>query len=294
VWDAAGPSSSSARITSVTFSPDNSLVACRADNGTVAVYRYTKSLTNTVALTLVRRISGIETNYDTSNVAFSPDSSLVLAGSCVRPNSKETSFLRVYKAVATEDNEAAVSIAIEQGVSVVTCAWPEKLNQVFATLSSGECRVFYDERTSKKGVTLSAAKKPRAVNPLDQLLSERGEHVGEILTPFALPAFADNGGQTRRQREQAGQSTIPERAGNVPEHRNASTVNMTMSMADKLGMTSKDTDLLERDPRAALLKYANYNPTGVKTGLGSAYDKQPKILAKSTVEEEQDLKKRKR
>ena len=36
VWDAAGDES--AGITSVAFSPDNSMLACRADNGTISVY----------------------------------------------------------------------------------------------------------------------------------------------------------------------------------------------------------------------------------------------------------------
>ena len=67
-----------------------------------------------------------------------------------------------------------------------------------------------------------------------------------------------------------------------------------MSLSDSLGLSKKDVDLLERDPRAALHKYATYNPTGVKTGLGSAYDSQPTILAESTAEEEQEKKRQKR
>jgi len=133
------------------------------------------------------------------------------------------------------------------------------------------------------------------MNELDMLLSERGEHVGEVLTPFALPAFADKGKQTQRQKDKLRNDSVatkmPQLADQVPQHRNAAAVSMTMSHVDSLGMR-KDQDLLDRDPRAALLKYANYNPTGVKTGLGSAYDKQPKILASSTIEEEQEKKRR--
>jgi hypothetical protein len=291
VWDAVGDEN--ATITSVVFSPDGKQLAVRGTNGVVAAFKFSKNAMNVVTLVKVRVIEGIETNYEMSNVAWSSDSKLLAVGTSVRPKSGEMSFLKFYKSSSKEGGgEAVASIAIEEGVSVVCVQWPTKLNQIFLGLSTGECRAFYDEEMSKKGVTLSARRKPRAANPLDVLLSERMGENSEIITPFA-PNQGGGGGDgklTKKQREKEKQSMAPEKSSSVPVHRNAASISMTQNMCDNLGISGKSKDLLERDPRTALLKYANYNPTGVKTGLGSVYDKQPVLLADSTAEEEQEKK----
>jgi len=146
VWDAAGDET--AAVTGVVFSPDNTKLAVRANNGCVSVYKFGRNDIGVVTLKLERRILNLETNYEMSNVAFSPDSSLVCVGTSVMPKSKEMSMLKFYKAVACSDEKepAAASVAVEEGVSCVCVKWPVKLKQIFVALSNGECR--YERHTS--------------------------------------------------------------------------------------------------------------------------------------------------
>ncbi|GMH89897.1 hypothetical protein TrST_g13430 [Triparma strigata] len=283
-------------VTSVCFSSDNNMFATRGEDGNICVFDFEKmKAANGGEVEFEYKIGGIETGYEMSNCCFSPDNKLLCMGSNVRPNSEESSFLKFLWVKGAEGGKIAAEVAVGKGVSVVSVSWPGGINQIICGLSSGEVKVYYDPMISSKGAMLSSKRKARRVNELDALLISRSDNgvSGDVFTPNALPLFADKEKKGRKALER---DRMDPKKGKIPEQqesgflagRDGGASNFTQYQVDKLGMTDSEKRL-QRDPRAALFKYNNVNPTGVVTGLEK---QQPTILATTTAEEEQDSRKK--
>lgn len=284
-------------ITSVNFSPDNTLFAARSMDSTISIYSFASFKKQGKNTPPIKLIKGIDTSYEFCNVTFSPDSTMLVAGSCVNPKRADPSYVHFYR-TATDSVEPVASIASTPSVSTPVVEWAPKINQVIVGSSDGKVKVLYDPSLSTKGVLLSANRKARKVNALDALLMSRSEHVTNdmIQTPHALPLF-----QTKKEDKKSmaakSKDRMPEQAsgGIMTGRKGANTsVSMTQSIVDNLGISTgerSDIRLLSRDPREDLFKYNNKNPTGVKTGMNS-YDTEKPVLAATTAEEEQQKRKR--
>ncbi|GMH67279.1 hypothetical protein TL16_g04639 [Triparma laevis f. inornata] len=281
-WDAH-----SGTVTNISFSNDNKMFASRGEDGNVCIFDFEKMKgANGGKVKCEYKIENVETGYEMSNCCFSPDNKLLCVGSNVRPNSEESSFLKFLWAKGAEGGNLAAEVAVSKGVSVVNVAWPNKLNQIICGLSNGEVKVYYDPMVSNKGAMLSSKRKARKVNELDALLFSRSDGVsGDVFTPNALPLFQDKEKKSRKQLEKEGRRAVPEQQeSGFLAGRDGSAANFNQDAVDRLGLMDSEKRL-QRDPRAALFKYNDVNPTGVVTGLEK---QQPTILANTTAEEEQD------
>jgi WD40 repeat protein len=273
-------------ITCIKFSPDNSFFATRSMDSTVNLYSFAAFSKPGKNCPPLKTIRGIETSYEFANLCFSPDSSMLLAGTCVNPKKSEASFLHFYP-TSKETTEPIASIASLPSISTPVVEWAPKINQIITGSSDGKVRVLYDPTLSNKGVLLSASRKPRKVNALDALLLSRGDNVtGEIFNPHALPIFQTKK-DDKKSKEKRSRDRMPENARtDIMMGRGDGTKTNTQSMVDNLGISKTDVRLLSRDPRTDLFKFIDKNPTGVKTGM-NAYDTEKPLLASTTAEEEQ-------
>ena len=200
-FSAHGPT---AIVTSVAFSNSGNFFATRGDDGKISIFETAKFKTSGKGAKPFRTFEGVDTSYETCNLAFSPDDSTIVAGTCVNPKTSDHSYLKFFRVKDFSTNDPFAAIITGAGISTVCVAWPPKINQIICGLSDGSCKVLYDPNLSSKGALLSAGRKPRKVNALDALLLSRADNVtGEILTPNALPLFKDE------EKEGIGTGRIP-------------------------------------------------------------------------------------
>ena len=129
---------SKARIKSLTYNMDGTLIASRGEDDVVCVWD-AKRLMNGPLLTL----SGIQSFYDTENVAFSPDGKIICIGTSVKKNSGQKGQLLFYdckkkEITSTRQNDPLFALdAAPLNVSAIMVLWHAKINQIFVGLSNG-------------------------------------------------------------------------------------------------------------------------------------------------------------
>lgn len=118
---------------------------------------------------------------DTAEVAFAPDSTLLLAGTHVKKG-EGTGHLCIYH---SGKGELLQKTPISEGSSVISMVWHDRINQIIVGASDGKAHVLYDPLLSTKGALLTSTRKRRSV-VLDDL-----DTPVYVYTPNALPMYQD-------------------------------------------------------------------------------------------------------
>ncbi|KAJ1428522.1 WD40-repeat-containing domain protein [Ochromonadaceae sp. CCMP2298] len=172
-------------VSSVLMAQDTLAVRC---DGVLLLWN-TKSAS--AAKLPLKVIPGVPNDYPTANAAFSPDGTLLCAGTSPTAPSRLQFF-----DVSGPSTTPCLSLALEPCAAIYVL-WQPASNQILVGLASGAVRVLYDPRCSKKGALLSAHKTPKRVrDPSDYAPTE----IGEIFNPLALPMYrTDMPGESKKK-----------------------------------------------------------------------------------------------
>lgn len=170
----------------------------------------TRSLDETMKLWDMRALrepvhvwQDIETRYDTTDCAFSPDDAMLVTGEALAKGQTEAAVL-VYNA---RTFGLVSRLPVAGGSHVVKTLWHPKLNQIFVGCGNGVIKCFYDERRSMRGAKLCVAKTYRKKRQPELM------GVTQVITPHALPLFRQEKTRSLRKRQEK------ERQDPVKSHR---------------------------------------------------------------------------
>ncbi|MCJ1479734.1 hypothetical protein MMC13_008420 [Lambiella insularis] len=202
------------------------------------------------AISIVEHIS-TSSQYTTSNIRFSPDSSSILTGS-------QSGDLHILNP-ATLKPEVVTSVT--PGSPLITVLWHEKLNQIITGSANAETHVLYNPATANRGaaMVMSKAPKRRHVDDDPSLTTDLSQGLSgdSIVNPNGLlttnqesasyAARHPNVGMTA-----SGKSRDPRRP-HIPM-----TTPFSKSQPDELHIKNNIplSSMRDEDPREALLKYA--------------------------------------
>lgn len=216
-----------------------------------------------------------------SNVAFSPDFSLMCVPAISSEGSVTSSRLCFFHTCGYKDQERPLEACLEIGIGekcrATRVLWQKNTNQIMVATSSGTIKVLFDPELSKKGVMLSVNKAPpRKKDPMDFV-----QQVGEIYAPHALPMFKD--GHLHEKLSSKGKKIKGASEAMAPKQdAGNSKVTITTSEATKYIINNKGIveNSREVNPRDALLQ--------MHDKVVSSSDSQGPILATTTIEEEEE------
>jgi hypothetical protein len=256
-------------VTSVAFSPSGRELASRGDDACVRVWDLRKTTEP------LQTFHGLESHFDTSNVAWSPSGKHLVAGTSVRKGAG-TGALKFF---GLDSPAPLLELGIAPGASVIQVCWHPRLNQVLASTSAGPLRLLYDPLLSKHGALLSAGRTPRRKDPMDCVPVE-AQPVGVIINPHALPMFRDPSQKRPRRGEEdlkPGELRRPGKPTNGPGSQTESVSRARhhfteMFMEGRL----KKSNLRDQDSRAELLRYAGREKPG------------DRVLAETTLEQDKE------
>lgn len=274
-------------VTAVAFAPDGKTLASRGTDDTVRLWDIRKPKEP------LKTLENIATFYDSSNVAFSPDGRFLCCGTNVPPKQEGATGTLKFFEVGTASTEAVLTMGVASEASVTHLTWHPRLKQLVCGTSMGTTKVLYDPAFSVKGALMSSNRVPRKSDPMDTALENGG--VGKIMNPSALPMYRDPGFVSKAKRAKQDRadpikSKMPERPMNGPglQGRVSGMTNFTQYVMQN----KTKTDILEEDPREAILKYAEKAKEGTQL-VGRAYAKtapKPTFQAKTLEQEVEDMK----
>lgn len=276
---------------SVCFSKDGRTLASRGGDGTVKLWDV-----RNIKRPLAQR-SGLHNAYGQTNVIFSSDESALLTGTSVeRAETRDGSMGKVTKEGSIEvlsrsDLSSLKTIRIDDHPSsVIRLAWHPRINQLFASTSSGAVHLFFSPVKSIRGALLCVGKRARTRPHDDDSL-----HInGPIITPGAMDAQDRGQGVSqmakKRRMEKIRQdplaSRMPERPLDGPGKGGRIGAAATQHMVQSIFNENTRAE----DPREALLKYAQQaeeDPQWTRVWKKT----QPKPIFQDVEEEEEDGKK---
>ncbi len=248
-------------------------------------------------------INGLKSQYEYSNSSFSPDGKFFCVGTSVEPsrksgmqthpNTEKYGQLKIYNLANGRDPKPFVSIDIAEGVSVITCCWHKKLNQIILGLSDGSVRIFYDPVHSSKGALLPVSKGLKKQDDLSLLLASRaptgsaGINFDDIQTPNALPMFRDPERNTKRKREKERQDPVKSKRPDMPgtgiKAGEGTSAGLNFQQYNLTSAIQKNKNIAGKDPRNELFKYKEG-----KSYTKVSYDGDVKVLAEKTAEQEEE------
>ncbi|WVF68686.1 hypothetical protein IAT40_003458 [Kwoniella sp. CBS 6097] len=225
--------------TGVVFSRDGRRVATRGGDDTVKLWDI-RSIRKPIAVA-----SGLDNLYPETNIVFSPDEKSILTG-IAAPKGQKGGLVFLNG----EDLKEERRIAIGEG-SVVRVAWHSRINQIFASLSTGAVHVLYSPHSSIHGALLPLSKMPKSA-PRDPSFSTSDLNP-VIYTPDALPMFRDQGHrESLHQKEKKAKKFKPME----PMRGAGRGGRLGASETQGFVQTLFPETLKFEDPREALLKYA--------------------------------------
>ncbi|WVW86626.1 hypothetical protein I302_108679 [Kwoniella bestiolae CBS 10118] len=226
--------------TGVVFSRDGQRVATRGGDDTVKLWDI-RSIRKPIAVA-----TGLDNLYPETNIVFSPDEKSILTG-IAAPKGQKGGLVFLN----SQDLKEERRIAIGEG-SVVRVAWHSRINQIFASLSTGALHVLYSPHSSIRGALLPLAKLPKTA-PRDPSFSTV-DLKPVIYTPDALPMFKDQGHrESLHQREKKAKKMKPME----PVRGAGRGGRLGASETQGFVQTLFPTEMAFEDPREALLKYAD-------------------------------------
>lgn len=269
-------------ITGLSIDKMGRLLATRGDDNTLRLWDVRKFVAP-----LATREHLVSSNEET-NCAFSPDDHLLITGTS-RGGSKGEPASGSLEFFDTLSLEPVTRVPVPDG-GVISVAWHPELNQVFAGLTDGTVRIYYDDEQglSRKGALLAIGKHRSAAG---LVVSEPGE--GVVYNPHALPLFRTvteegnglrpgrRGAKRIRARLEAIRTRLPQlpapSGGPGAEGRIGSSV--TQSIMKRI---IKDTTR-DEDPREALLKYAEIAERDPKFVTPAYQETQPVTVLDETL-----------
>ena len=280
-------------IHSLVFNNDGTKLASRCmDDDSVKVWEPRKLSRSAKPLFVC---NGVISRYEYSNTSFSPDSKYLCVGTSVEPTRGQTrkdtyGQLRIYD--TTKGSNPVHNIDIAPRISVITCCWHKKLNQIVLGLSDGSVRIFYDPQKSNKGALLPVSKGLRKQDELSLLLASRaptgsaGMNMTDIQTPHALPMFRDPERNTKRKREKERQDPVKSKRPDLPgtgiKAGESTSAGLNFQQYNLTSSIQKNKNIAGKDPRQELFKYQE----GKDYRLSN--DGDIKVLATKTAEQEEE------
>jgi hypothetical protein len=237
----------------------------------------------------LRVFPGLDVVHSGADCVFSPDGAVVAAGTAVDSRSTKERGCVVFFDVEGHSPDPICEVPLGFGESPISLVWHPVLNQILVGTSAGNVVALYDPKTSKKGALFSVGK--HTTNKArSQYFSSVDVTGGVILTPHALPMFADPRGKKEQRaldRKDPLKSRKPDFPGTGPTRPDF--VDRNHNLTAKVVEIRAKERYLDKDARAELLKYdavAKANPTWVEPSY--AVTQPTKILAAKTAQQEQE------
>ncbi|CAO1420113.1 unnamed protein product [Diamesa serratosioi] len=193
---------------------------------------------------------GLFSRYDTTDLSFSPDDSIILTGESLE-KSKDVANLFFYDVKTLE----LISKIPVTNSHIVKSIWHPKLNQIFVGCGDGIIKGYYDEKRSLRGAKLCIVK-----SYLKKKQVEIGGNV-QVITPHALPLFRQEKSRSlRKQMEKDRLDPVKSQRPDLPitsgQGGRVASSGGTLSsyVIRNLGLSKRVDD--DQDPREAILKYA--------------------------------------
>ncbi|WRT69432.1 uncharacterized protein IL334_006418 [Kwoniella shivajii] len=225
--------------TGIAFARDGFRVVTRGGDDTVKLWDI-RSIRKPVAVA-----TGLDNLYPETNIIFSPDERSILTGIAAPKGQKGALVF-----LNSEDLKEERRITVGDG-SVVRVAWHSRINQIFASLSTGALHVLYNPHSSIRGALLPLSKMPKTA-PRDPSFSS-ADLKPVIYTPDALPMFKDQGHrESLHQKEKKAKKMKPME----PVRGAGRGGRLGASEMQGFVQTLFPSELQFEDPREALLKYA--------------------------------------
>eukprot|EP00123_Amoebidium_parasiticum_P010792 comp20325_c0_seq2/m.25574 comp20325_c0_seq2/g.25574 ORF comp20325_c0_seq2/g.25574 comp20325_c0_seq2/m.25574 type:complete len:469 (-) comp20325_c0_seq2:356-1762(-) len=261
--------------TSVCFSRDGKLVLTRGLDDTMKLWDVRKIIAP------VHVATGLENAMQETGCVFSPNDRVVVTGTSVRKGEGHGKLVMLDTATFKQVYETKVAEA-----SVVAVAWHPKLNQIVAGAADGSVKVYFDPKLSVKGALLCASKVVK--KKMDGFASVDITQQ-QIITPHALPLFADQPASKARRKEKDRKDPVKSRQPELPFDAKEGiggriAPNWTQWIKDEI---EKDTTR-DEDPREAILRHAKAaeaNPMFIAPAYSQT---QPKTMLADTVESEEE------
>ena len=138
------------------------------------------------------------------NCTFSPNTKMLVTGVSVPRNAEGKQGKLIF--LDKTNLEVVNELALSEG-SVLKTVWNDRINQIFATTSTGDIHVLYDVDKSIKGAKLCVVKKRKKINQVEMMVRRK------VITPYSLPLYReDRERSTKKQMEK-------DRKDHVKSHR---------------------------------------------------------------------------
>ncbi|KAK1747497.1 putative WDR70-like protein [Skeletonema marinoi] len=203
-------------VTFVTFIGDGSKIASRSDSDdTVRIWNVEKMEKDSGSFSR-KRSGGLPALNESANCAFSPDGTVVCAGSSVNPREPNCcGKLKFYRLPEEPKNGKPIKEAKKEKKkkesAILDPIVELDLNQIAVGTSDGLIHVLFDQTLSSKGALIPSSRSVRPSDGLSDLLRTRAPtgsaaflagSNANIQTPNALPLFREEARATRKVKEE--------------------------------------------------------------------------------------------
>eukprot|EP00984_Skeletonema_dohrnii_P012300 scaffold4978_cov122-Skeletonema_dohrnii-CCMP3373.AAC.7 len=323
-------------VTFVTFIGDGSKIASRSDSDdTVRIWNVEKMEKDSGSFSrkrsggdgghspslLLATCRGLPALNESANCAFSPEGTVVCAGSSVNPREPNCcGKLKFYRLPEEPKNgkpikeakkekkkketailDPIVELDVAPNASVLVVQWHPKLNQIAVGTSDGLIHVLFDQTLSSKGALIPSSRSVRPSDGLSDLLRTRAPtgsaaflagSNANIQTPNALPLFREEARATRKVKEEVRKDPEKTKLPQPPVTGGIKTgtgaggnISFAQSVySQNIQKIVKNKNIAGQDPREELFKHNEG-----KSYVSKAYEGDvQRILAEKTVEEEME------